>query len=169
MSHPQPPHPMKHPCNIEGTGEAVDPASNGSDAPQPPRTKRSGAPRVIVPIPAGRGSRQPWPILGNNIGGPVERLLFLLEVARQRKINALQLQSILALHFRDGDSVHLAELAAFVGTTTANITCIADQLEHLGLAARQANHNDRRRIAIALTPHGRSFVHWVHQLLSPPG
>lgn len=51
-----------------------------------------------------------------------------------------------------------SRLAAEVGTDTAGITGLIDQLEKKGLVKRQANSEDRRAVNVEPTPEGRALA-----------
>lgn len=127
------------------------------------RTKR----RVVVPISAGRLVRADWEPFPDGDGHPLLRLDHLLMVARSRYISAVLFHAVITLHLMRQEEVSLSELADALGVTTANITSVADNLEHLGLAARKASVMDRRRVIIGLTPLGEAFIRWTGEVLAP--
>ncbi|MCX6952210.1 MAG: MarR family transcriptional regulator [Verrucomicrobia bacterium] len=51
-----------------------------------------------------------------------------------------------------------SELALKLLKSGGNLTLVVDNLERDGLVARERDAQDRRRIAVALTPKGRKFI-----------
>lgn len=67
------------------------------------------------------------------------------------------------------------ELAARAGVTRATVTGLLDGLERDGFVSRQPGQDDRRRIAVVLTPKGRTaaarlfkeHTQWIGSLFDP--
>ncbi|MGW1107541.1 MarR family winged helix-turn-helix transcriptional regulator [Streptomyces sp. NPDC002540] len=55
-------------------------------------------------------------------------------------------------------ALHQAELAAFLGQAPRSVTQIVEGLERLGLVARTADPDDRRRKTVSLTDMGRTTL-----------
>jgi DNA-binding MarR family transcriptional regulator len=66
------------------------------------------------------------------------------------------------LHFLDrGNERHPGELARRMGVTPAACTSTVDQLVELGYVVRQRSEEDRRQVALAVTPKGRRTLDQV--------
>jgi DNA-binding MarR family transcriptional regulator len=89
----------------------------------------------------------------------------LLQDVRGRKINLSGLRLLIALYHGKDKAVRLSKLAKIIGITGAGITAVADNLDRIGLAAREAEPNDRRVILMRLTPHGMSFLQLLENSL----
>ena len=93
----------------------------------------------------------------------MERMDFIFNTLRTRKISATTLHAIINLYLsakgREG-KVSLSSLASKLGITAAAITRVADAIEKHGLATRAADEHDRRQITLSLTPRGFAFAEW---------
>lgn len=71
------------------------------------------------------------------------------------------LMSLLNRCRRDGEQAVLspAELAERAGVTRATMTGLVDTLERDGLVTREPASQDRRMLAVCLTPKGRELLH----------
>ncbi len=96
----------------------------------------------------------------------VQMLCHLLKFMRKENISFATMQAALCLHTMRQEETNLTDLATSMGVTTANITSVADGLEDLGFASRNACDNDRRRIQISLTHRGEFFVSCVSKLFT---
>lgn len=94
------------------------------------------------------------------------RLGHLLKTMRVGGVSITVLHAMLNLHSMRQRVVSLKDLAVSIGVTTANITHVADCLEHLGIAKREISNTDRRQIHISLTPDGQSFVSGMEELFA---
>ena len=86
-----------------------------------------------------------------------------LHILKSKRISIVAMQAVFSLHFADGRSTNLKDLARMIKCTTAAITNIADRLENLGYGKRLANGSDRRQTLLVLTPKGTELVKLVFE------
>jgi DNA-binding MarR family transcriptional regulator len=78
------------------------------------------------------------------------------------------------LHLSEGTALRVTALAERLGVDTPTVTRKVQQLERLGLVAREADAEDRRAIRIRLTDEGRTVLarlmaarrEWLEHLLA---
>lgn len=58
----------------------------------------------------------------------------------------------------DGETLSMGEIAGRMGHSTAAATGLVDRLEKLELVQRAGSPSDRRRVVVAITPHGTAVV-----------
>ncbi|HLO76109.1 MAG TPA: MarR family transcriptional regulator [Magnetospirillum sp.] len=98
------------------------------------------------------------------IPGRMKRLTGHLEREIQRPFTGLGLPpggfDVLATLRRCGPPYRLSpnDLLAWMMVTSGTMTNRVDQLERLGLVAREPNPDDRRSVLVALTPQGHAVV-----------
>lgn len=79
-----------------------------------------------------------------------------LQAARRHSLSTSAILALLILH-RDKHT-NMTKLSNGLGSTTANVTQVADLLVNKGLAKQRRDENDRRAIIISLTEKGSSLV-----------
>jgi MarR family transcriptional regulator, organic hydroperoxide resistance regulator len=79
-----------------------------------------------------------------------------LQAARRHGLSTSAILAMLILH-RDKHT-YMTRLSKGIGTTSANITGLADFLVKKGLASQRRDENDRRSIIISLTEKGTALV-----------
>lgn len=84
-------------------------------------------------------------------------------------INHPEYNLLMMLYGTEGYTLHATELADAAGEKLANITRLTSELCEKGLIARNASDEDRRKVALTLTPEGvamiESFLPGICELL----
>ena len=81
----------------------------------------------------------------------------------------LKLSQIKALYaFRDNDCLSMKELAANIGVKMPNMTMMVDSLTKEGIAERDRDKEDRRKVFVRLTKKGKrvrsNFLEYRHRI-----
>ena len=73
-------------------------------------------------------------------------------------INHPEYNLLMMLYGTEGYTMHPTELADAAGEKLANITRLTNELCEKGLIARNASDEDRRKVALSLTPDGVAMI-----------
>jgi MarR family transcriptional repressor of emrRAB len=73
-------------------------------------------------------------------------------------INHPEYNLLMMLYGTEGYTLHATELADAAGEKLANITRLTNELCEKGLIARNASDEDRRKVALSLTPDGVAMI-----------
>lgn len=86
-------------------------------------------------------------------------LHFSEEAAKAVGLTPQHYQALLAIKGQPGrDRVTIGELAAWLLLEHHSAVGLVDRLESAGLVAREPDTTDRRRVLVALTPHGEEVI-----------
>lgn len=84
-----------------------------------------------------------------------------LQAARRNSLSTSAILALLILH-RD-KATYMTKLSQSMGTSTANVTGVADFLVNKGFAKQRRDENDRRAVIISLTEKGAAIVEEITQ------